>query len=162
MIVEDEYDLHYDSQNNMSHFEYDDFDGNIVRSLEFQITVTAPPDTPGPFASILTRLCDINNSRQHRQLRDDLKHHLYDNFPTYKKNPTLKKIKTNHFYIPYLLVTSFCCHHHLWHHWPPDCQYHQEQYPQNAFQLLFLLFFESSNSFVIGRTVTAVSYSEFV
>ena len=86
MIVEDEYDLHYDSQNNdISHFEYDDFDGNIVRSVEFPITVTAPPDTPGPFASILTRLADINNSLRHRQLRDDLKHHLYDNFPIYKK-----------------------------------------------------------------------------
>ena len=85
MIVEDEYDLNYEFVPDESQFEYDDFDGNIIKSLEFDITVTAKPDAPGPFATVLERLARVNSSKHHRQLRDDLKNHLFENFPIYTK-----------------------------------------------------------------------------
>jgi hypothetical protein len=85
MIVEDEHDLHYEARSDEMEFEYDDFDGNIVRSIEFEAAVTNRPDVPGPFASMLTRIGEVNNKQRHRQLRDDLKHHLFANFPLYKK-----------------------------------------------------------------------------
>ena len=86
MIVEDEYDLHHEINSEMSGFEDDDFDGNVVRSTEFDFVVTVPPDDPSPFASVLTKIGEVNKKNQHRQLRDDLKHHLFENFPLYKKS----------------------------------------------------------------------------
>ena len=44
MIVEDEYDFHYgEVRDDVYEFEYDDIDGNIVRSLDFECAVTNPP-----------------------------------------------------------------------------------------------------------------------
>lgn len=86
MIIEDERHLHYnDDHVNRYEVEYDDFDGNIVQSLDHAIFTKAPPDQPGPFAQTLQRLGQVNSAQQHRQLRDDLKQHLYANFPRYNK-----------------------------------------------------------------------------
>ena len=86
MIIEDERHLYYDNNHiNNYQVEYDDFDGNVVRSLDYEIVTRAPPDQAGPFAQTLRRLAQVNNSHQHRQLRDDLKHHLYANFPRYNR-----------------------------------------------------------------------------
>ena len=86
MIVEDEHELHY-TNDLVDDYEiaYDDFDGNILRSINHDIVTRAPPDQPSPFAATLRRLAEVNNSRQHQQLRDDLKHHLFENFPRYNK-----------------------------------------------------------------------------
>lgn len=83
MIVEDEQDLfaHMDE----FEVEYDDFDGNIIRNTDSTISVRAPPEGPGPFALTLQRIVQINDSQRHRQLRDDLKHHLFTKFPHYQK-----------------------------------------------------------------------------
>ena len=85
MIVEDEYDLNYEIRSDENEFEYDDFDGNIIRSNQYEMTVTNVPDTPGPLATIITRIGELHDKQHHRQLRDDLRHHLYENFPLYKK-----------------------------------------------------------------------------
>ena len=52
MIVEDEYKMHYEVEENLSLFEYDDFDSN-VRSREFDFSVTVPPQDPSPFVLTL-------------------------------------------------------------------------------------------------------------
>jgi len=83
MIVEDERDLP-----NVDDFEieYDDIDGNIVKSVEtVEIKVKPPPGQTGPFALTLRRLQEVNNAHRHLELRDDLKHHLFTNFPLYRK-----------------------------------------------------------------------------
>ena len=85
MIVEDEHDLHYEARSDEMEFEYDDFDGNIVRSTEFEGTITKTQPVPGPFASVLARIGEVNNRQQHQQLRDDLKNHLFHNFDKYIK-----------------------------------------------------------------------------
>jgi hypothetical protein len=86
MIVEDEYDKHYtkDQANNYD-IDYDDFDGNIIQSIDHDIWTRAPPQEPGPFAATLRRLAEVNDARHHRQLREDLKQHLFTNFPRYNK-----------------------------------------------------------------------------
>ena len=85
MIVEDEYDQHYEVIEDLSQFQYDDFDGNVLMSREFDFSVTVAPDDPSPFATVLEKIAQVNNKLRHRQLRDDIKHHLYDNFPLYVK-----------------------------------------------------------------------------
>ena len=67
IIVEDEHDLHYDTGQNEygNHYEYDDYEGNIFHSLEFHISVKAPRDAPGPFASMLQRIVEVNDALQH-------------------------------------------------------------------------------------------------
>ena len=60
MIVEDEYNLHHEINSETSGFEYDDFDGNVVRSTEFDFVVTVPPDDPSPFAYVLTKIGKVN------------------------------------------------------------------------------------------------------
>ena len=86
MIIEDEWHLHHNNEH-VDNFEveYDDLEGNIIHSLDYNITTRAPPDQPRPFASTLRRLAEVNDSQRHRQLRDDLKHHLYENFPRYNR-----------------------------------------------------------------------------
>ena len=54
MIVEDEDDLNYEIWSDENEFEYNDFDGNIIRSNQYEMTVTNVPDTPGPLATIIT------------------------------------------------------------------------------------------------------------
>ena len=44
MIVEDEYTLHYDSSS--EEFEFDDWDGGMVRSIDFPISVSTVDDFP--------------------------------------------------------------------------------------------------------------------
>ena len=83
MIVEDERDLYMDVDD--FEIQYDDFDGNIVRSAEYGITVKASPEMPGPFASTLRQMAQVHDAHRHQQLRDDLKHHLFVNFPHYRK-----------------------------------------------------------------------------
>ena len=68
MIVEDEYDLHHEINSEMSGFEYDNFDGNVVRSTKFNFVVTVPPDDPSPFASVLTKIGEVNKNNRHCQL----------------------------------------------------------------------------------------------
>ena len=85
MIVKDKYDLHYEVTPDLKEFEYDNFDGNVVRSNEFDLLVTKHPDQDTPFASILAKIEAVNNKIGHRQLRNDLKRHLFEHFPLYKK-----------------------------------------------------------------------------
>lgn len=86
MIIEDERHLHQagDFENNYQ-IEYDDLEGNVLQSLDYEINARAPSDEPGPFAQTLRRLAQVNNSQRHHQLRDNLKHHLYENFPRYNR-----------------------------------------------------------------------------
>ena len=86
MIVEDELHLRNEIRSDESEFFYDDFHGNIIRSNEFDMMVAnVPPDAPCPLALIITRIGEVNDKKRHRQLRDDLKHHLFENFPHYIK-----------------------------------------------------------------------------
>jgi hypothetical protein len=87
MIIEDERHLRDNDDQVLNNYEveYDDFDGNIVRSLDHDMFTRATPDLPGPFAQTLRRIAEVNNSTHHRALREDLMHHLYDNFPHYNK-----------------------------------------------------------------------------
>ena len=85
MIVEDEKDTHYKIVPDEFQFEYEDLEGNVIQSLEFEMSVTSNPEAPGLFATVLERFASINSSQHHRQLRDDLKNHLFQNFPLYTK-----------------------------------------------------------------------------
>ena len=86
MIVEDEYELHYEARENESEFEYDDMDGNIIRSLDFACVVSNPPDQPCHFTRLLKTIGEINNKETHRQLREDLKQNLYENHKVYQNH----------------------------------------------------------------------------
>ena len=44
MIVEDKYNLHYEINSEMSEFEYNNFDGNVVRSRKFNFVVMVPQE----------------------------------------------------------------------------------------------------------------------
>ena len=56
MIVEDQYDDHHTRVEFESHFNYDDLDGNMVRSLEFDLMVMLAPDVPGPLALLVENM----------------------------------------------------------------------------------------------------------
>lgn len=79
MIVEDECEEFVGSN-----FEYDDFEGNIMHGNDMQIRVRNPETLTTPFATVLKRVAGVNDKEQHRRLRNDLKHHLFENFPHYK------------------------------------------------------------------------------
>ena len=88
MIVEDEYTLHYDSSS--EEFEFDDWDGGMVRSIDFPISVSTVDDFPWPFAAVLESIASVNNAITHRNLQNDLKVHLMENFQQYKKKPNVR------------------------------------------------------------------------
>ena len=80
MIVEDERVLPTEEQ-----CEFDDFEGQIV-TPEFSITVedSMVDAALSPFAKVLERMKDNHNVEIHARLREDLKIHLFQNFPHYK------------------------------------------------------------------------------
>ena len=80
MIAEDERELPTEEQ-----CEFNNFEGQIV-TPEFSITVEdSMVDTAlSPFANVLERMKDNHNVEIHARLREDLKVHLFRNFPQYK------------------------------------------------------------------------------
>ena len=55
MIVEDEYNQNYEVIEDLSQFQYNDFDGNVFMSREFNFSVMVASDDPSPFAMALKK-----------------------------------------------------------------------------------------------------------
>ena len=82
MIVEDE----YEDPSISNEYEYDNYDGEIV-SPSFRISVEDSILDPAQssFANALKRMAQNHDLEKHFQLREDLKHHLFNEHGRYKK-----------------------------------------------------------------------------
>lgn len=76
MIIEDEYEMEeIDEQ-----YEYDEIDGTVVSPtarIEVEDLLMDPANSP--FATVLERIAAHQNKAMHFRLREDLKHHLFQN-----------------------------------------------------------------------------------
>ena len=81
MIVEDENGLPTGEQE----MEFDDYNGEIVTpDYSIKVEESKIDASLSPFATVLERMRDNHNTEVHGRLQEDLKHHLFQNFPHYK------------------------------------------------------------------------------